>query len=67
MEKTYTQKVHYRIVIEGDYSCGNITEEELTNTVNDFHDSVWNYIADNMIDQYLTADIQLSDLRTIEE
>ena len=24
MEKTYTQKVHYRIVIEGDYSISNL-------------------------------------------
>ena len=24
MEKTYTQKVHYKIIIEGDYSCGNL-------------------------------------------
>ena len=29
MEKTYTQKVHFKFVIEGDYSCGNLWEEEL--------------------------------------
>ena len=67
MDKTYTQKVYYRIVIEGDYSCGNMTEEELANTPDKFHDSVWNYIADNMIEQYSVANIQLSDLSTVEE
>ena len=29
MEKTYTQKVHYKIILEGDYSCSNLWEEDL--------------------------------------
>ena len=29
MEKTYTQSVHYKIIIEGDYACANQWEEEL--------------------------------------
>ena len=29
MEKTYTQSVHYKIVIEGDYCCSNLWEEDL--------------------------------------
>ena len=41
MKKTYTQKVHYRIVIEGDYSIGNLYEEELFNTAEETHDLIW--------------------------
>ena len=43
MEKTYTQKVHFKFVIEGDYSCGNLWEEELYKNAEDAYDTVKNY------------------------
>ena len=61
MEKTYTQSVHYKIVIEGDYSCSNLWEEDLYEDVEEAHDNVWEYVASNIIDYYHTADIELSD------
>ena len=67
MEKTYTQSVHYKIVIEGDYSCDNLWEEDLYEDVEEAHDNVWEYVASNIIDYYHTADIELSDLKTMEE
>ena len=66
MEKTYTQKVHYRIVIEGDYSISNLLEEELYNTAEETHDLVWDYVADNICDYY-PPKITLDNLRTEEE
>lgn len=67
MKKTYTQSVHYKIVIEGDYSCGNLWEEDLYEDVEEAHDNVWEHVASNIIDYYLTADIELSNLKTTEE
>ena len=67
MEKSYTQKVHYKIVIEGDYSCGNLWEEELYQEANEARDNVLNYIADNIADYFHNANIVLDNLRTIEE
>ena len=67
MEKTYTQSVHYKIVIEGDYSCSNLWEEDLYEDAEEAHDNVWEHVASNIIDHYLTADIKLSDLKTMEE
>ena len=67
MEKTYTQSVHYKIVIEGDYSCSNLWEEDLYEDVKEAHDNVWEYVASNIIDYYHTADIELSDLKTTED
>ena len=67
MEKTYTQKVHYKIIIEGDYSCGNMWEEELYQEPNDAHDNVLDHIADNIIEYFHNANIVLDNLRTIEE
>ena len=66
MEKTYTQKVHYRIVIEGDYSIGNLFEEELFNNAEETHDLVWDYVAENIYDYY-PPKITLDNLRTMEE
>ena len=67
MEKTYTQSVHYKITIEGDYSCGNLWEEDLYEDAEEAHDNVWEYVASNIIDYYHTADIELSNLITMEE
>ena len=66
MEKTYTQTVHYHIVIEGEYSVCNLLEEELHNTAEETPDLVWNYVADNICDYY-PPKITLSNLRTEEE
>lgn len=66
MEKTYTQKVHYRIVLEGDYSLCNLLEEELLNNAEEAHDLVWDYVADNIIDYY-PPKITLDNLITEEE
>ena len=66
MKKTYTQKVHYRIVIEGDYSIGNLYEEELFNTAEETHDLVWDYVVKNICDYY-PPKITLDNLRTKEE
>ena len=67
MEKTYTQSVHYKITSEGDYSCGNLWEEDLYEDVEEAHDNVWEHVAGHIIDYYHTADIELSDLKTTEE
>ena len=66
MEKTYTQKVHYRIVIEGDYSIGNLYKEELFNNAEETHDVVWDYVTENIYDYYPRR-ITLDNLRTMEE
>jgi hypothetical protein len=66
MEKTYTQKVHYRIILEGDYSVCNLLEEELHGNAEEMHDIVWEYVADNIIDYY-PPKITLDNLRTEEE
>ena len=66
MEKTYTQKVHYRIVIEGDYSISNLYEEELFNTAEETHDLVWEYVTMNICDYY-PPKITLDNLRTMKD
>ena len=67
MEKTYTQKVHFKIVIEGDYSCGNLYEEELYQEANEVHDNVLEHVSYNIMDYFHKANITLDNLRTIEE
>lgn len=67
MEKTYTQKVHFKFVIEGNYSCGNMWEEELYKNVEDAHDTVLDYVTENIMDYYHKANIELTNLETIEE
>lgn len=67
MEKTYKQKVHYKIIIEGDYSCGNLWEEDLYQKASEAHDNVLEYIANNITDYFHNANITLDNLRTIEE
>ena len=67
MEKTYTQKVHYKIILEGDYSCGNLWEEELYKEANEAHDNVLEHIANNITDHFHNANITLDNLITFEE
>lgn len=65
MEKTYAQTVHYRIVLEGDYSICNLLEEELHNREEEMRDLVWEYVSDNIVDYY-PPDMVLSNLTTEE-
>lgn len=69
MEKSYTQKVHYRVVIEGDWSCGDMWEEDLFKSAEDTHDSVLEHIQEDIADLFYQNKVrfELSDLRTIEE
>ena len=66
MNKTYTQTVHYRIVLEGDYSICNLYEEELRNSAEEMHDLIWEYVAGSIADYY-PPDMSLSNLTTEEE
>lgn len=67
MEKTYTQKVHFKFVVEGSYSCGNLWEEELYKNAEDAYDTVKNYLIENIMDYYDKVNIKLTNLETIEE
>ena len=67
MEKTYTQKVHFKIIIEGDYSCCNLWEEELLEDANDFHDFALDCVGDNIVEYFRHANIILTDLETNED
>lgn len=67
MEKTYTQKIHFKIVIEGDYSCGNLWEEELYKNIEEAYDTVWEYVSENIANYYPKANIKLTNLETVEE
>lgn len=64
MAKTYTQTVHYRIVIEGDYSVSNLLKEELHENEEEMHDLVWDFVADNICDYYPPKTVILENLRT---
>ena len=69
MEKTYEQKVHYRIVIEGDYSVGNNWKEDLYDAPEDAHDNIIDWLYDDFGEVMLRSNFQmeLSDLRIKEE
>lgn len=67
MEKTYTQKIHFKLVIEADYSCGNLWEEDLYKNVEDARDAVLEYVTENIMDYYPKVNIKLTNLETIEE
>ena len=69
MEKSYTQKVHYCITLEGDWSCGDMWEEDLYKNAEDAHDSVLDYICENFADLIYENRFrfELTDLRTVEE
>ena len=66
MEKTYTEKVHYRIIIEGDYTLCNMLEEDLDTCAEDLHDSVWEFVAENIVDYY-PPKMELTNFQITEE
>ena len=69
MEKTYLQKIHYRVVIEGDYSVCNMWDEDLYQAPEEAHDNVLEHLYENF-GEILNSPkfkIELSDLRTEEE
>lgn len=69
MEKTYEQKVHYRIVIEGDYSVANSWKENLYDDPEDAYDRVIDWLYDDFGEVVHNSNFQveLSDLRIREE
>ena len=69
MEKSYEQKVHYKMVIEGDYSCADMWAEDLASRPEDFHDSVLEYLYESFTELMNSPNfvLKLSDLRTKEE
>lgn len=69
MEKTYEQKIHYRVVIEGDYTVGNMWEEDLYQAPDETHDQVIEHLYENFSEILNDPKfkIELSDLRTEEE
>lgn len=69
MEKTFTQRIHYRVVIEGEYSVGDMWEEDLYQTPEEAHDNVLEYVYENfneLLDRP-NSKIELTNLRTEEE
>ena len=69
MEKTYTQRIRYQVVIEGEYSCGNMLEEELCDTPEEFRWGFkeWLYECFTDVINSPKCKIELSGLRTEEE
>ena len=69
MEKTYEQRIHYRVVIEGDYTVCNMWEEDLYQAPDEAHDQVIEHLYENFpeILNDPKFKIELSDLRTEEE
>lgn len=65
-EKTYTQSVHFKIIIEGNYSCGSLWDEDLLQDADEFHDIVLDHVGDNIIHYFHNANIELTDLKTVE-
>jgi hypothetical protein len=67
--KTYEQKIHYRVVIEGDFSCGNMLEEELSDTPEEYRWDFKEWLYESFTDVMNgpNCKIELSDLRTEEE
>lgn len=69
MEKTYEQRIHYRVVIEGDYTVCNMWEEDLYQAPDEAHDQVIEHLYENFSEILNDPKfkIELSDLRTEEE
>lgn len=68
MSETYTEKAHFRIIIEGDYSIGNLLKEELeSETIEELRDSIWDYVTNNIMDYYHNTAIGISELKIIKE
>lgn len=69
MEKTYEQRIHYRVVIEGDYTVCNMWEEDLYQAPEEAHDEVIEHLYENFSEILNDPDleIELTSLRTKEE
>ena len=69
MEKTYEQRIHYRMVIEGDYTVCNMWEEDLYQAPDEAHDQVIEHLYENFSEILNDPKfkIELSDLRTEEK
>ena len=67
MRKTYTQTVRYRFVIEGEYSCCNMWEEDVIESEENIDDYVLDYIGENINDFLISDNLKIIDLTTIEE
>lgn len=69
MEKTYEQRIHYRMVIEGDYTVCDMWEEDLYQAPDEAHDQVIEHLYENFSEILNDPKfkIELSDLRTEEE
>ena len=68
MSETYTEKAHFRIIIEGDYSSGNLLKEEVdSESTGTLQDAIWDYVTNNIIDYYRDADIKIDKLEIIKE
>lgn len=69
MEKTYRQKIHYRVVIEGDYSVCDMWDEDLYQAPEEAHDNVLEHLSETFAEILNSPKfkIELSDLRTEEE
>ena len=69
MEKTYTQKIHYRVIFEGDFDWGRILEEDLVQTPEGikWEFKEWLYESITELLNSPNCKIELTDLRTTEE
>ena len=69
MEKTYTQKVRYRVVIEGVYSVYDVPEEDLYQTPEEAYDNVIEYMYEDFSELIRNPSfkLELIDLHTVEE
>lgn len=69
MEKTYTQRIRYQVVIEGEYSVGEMWEEDLYQTPEEARDNVIEYMYENFSELINNSSFKLKliDLRTEEE
>ena len=69
MEKTYMQRIRYQVVIEGEYSVGEMWEEDLYQTLEEARDNVIEYMYENFSELINNPSFKLKliDLRTEEE
>jgi hypothetical protein len=69
MEKTYMQRIRYRVVIEGEYSVYDVREEDLYQTPEEAHDNVIEYMYENFSELIHNPSfkLELTDLHTEEE
>lgn len=69
MEKTYTQRIRYRVVIEGEYSVNEMLEEDLYQTPEEARDNVVEYMYENFSELIHNPSfrLELIDLHTAEE